>query len=116
MFESLPNSVAVLLVIMKPEPSSRAFVEPHGQRQVVKSRLHPETTVSFLMKRNDAVLWQARFGFRIVFAKSLPFSALGFDNNDASVAKQEIAFLYEPCKAAAAQRTGEKEGVLKTTD
>lgn len=64
MFESLPGSVSAALGIIKPEPPTTEAVELDEKGQVMKSRFHPETPVSFLMKRKVAVFAARLFGFR----------------------------------------------------
>lgn len=54
MFESLPDSVANALGIMKPEPPPSAFIKPDEEVQVYKSRPHPALPRIFVYK------WEGR--------------------------------------------------------
>lgn len=64
LFESLPDSVATVLGIMKPWPPTAAVVELEDQGRVVSSRPYPETHVSLLMKRKDSVFAERPFWLR----------------------------------------------------
>lgn len=73
MFESLPDSVASALGVMKPEPPTRTVIELHKQGKVVESGLHTKTLLFSLVKTKDAVLRQSHFGFVIVVIIASPF-------------------------------------------
>lgn len=63
-FQSLSDSSVAALEIMKQEPSTRAEIELDDKGWVVESRPHPETPVSSLMKRKDAIFAASSFCLR----------------------------------------------------
>lgn len=63
-FESLPDSVAATLGIMKLDPPTKAVVTLDEQEQIVESRRLPETLVCLLINKKDAVFAASPFWFR----------------------------------------------------
>lgn len=71
MHELLFDLVVAALRIIKPEPPTRADVEPEKQVQVRMSWAYPAKPFILLIKRKKAVLrkwflWQAHFAFAIM--------------------------------------------------
>lgn len=64
MFQSLSESITAALGIIKPEPPTTAVVELGKQGQMMESRPHPETLISWLMQRKVAVFTASPFRFR----------------------------------------------------
>lgn len=63
-FELVPDFVVSALGIMKPESVTRSALELCKQGLAVKSRPHPETLVSLLVKRNESVFAAIALQFR----------------------------------------------------
>lgn len=63
-FESLLDSAAAGMKIMKPEHFTSAVVELGEQKQVMESRFHPQTPVSLLMKSKNVVFVVGPFWIR----------------------------------------------------
>lgn len=107
MFESLPDSFATALAIMKLEPPGRPVVELDKQGEVVESRPYPEAPVFSLMKRKTGALRQAHFGSTMVVALKSVSHVREVYIDDAVAAEQATSLIEKSCKGAASHRAGE---------